>query len=111
MKKYFVCANQCEGLCYHEFYKGKWDRESFWSEDSIYIYHGNFINTGFEKLLLEVLPTYNPFGETEITESDWEKIVNKALVADVKNADIVNEVGEWIQETFKKYDVFTVLGV
>ena len=35
--KYFVYNNQRDGTCYHEFYKGKWNRWKFWKSDSIFL--------------------------------------------------------------------------
>jgi hypothetical protein len=32
--KYFVRNSEKVGTCYHEFYKGHWDEETFWKEDS-----------------------------------------------------------------------------
>lgn len=66
--KYFVRNKERENTCYHEFYKGKWDGNTFWKEDSISL-HDNimFENKGFVDAIMEVIPTYDPFGETEVS--------------------------------------------
>ena len=33
-----------------------------------------FENKGFVDAIVEVIPTYDPFGETEISLEEWEKI-------------------------------------
>ena len=73
--KYFVRNNERESTCYHEFYKGKWDGKTFWKEDSLSL-HDNmmFENKGFVDAIIEIIPTYDPFGETEISIDDWDKI-------------------------------------
>lgn len=72
--KYFVRNSERDGTCYHEFYKGKWDEKTFWKEDSLFL-HDNvlFKNQGFEDAVMEVIPTYDPFGETEIFLEIWKK--------------------------------------
>ena len=36
--KYFIFNNQRDGGSYHEFYKGKWDKKTFWKADSILLH-------------------------------------------------------------------------
>lgn len=36
--KYFITNSEKIGTCYHEFYKGKWDGETFWKEDSLLLH-------------------------------------------------------------------------
>ena len=36
--KYFIKDKDRKGTCYYEFYKGKWDGESFWKTDSILLH-------------------------------------------------------------------------
>ena len=40
--KYFVMLDECKNTCYHEFYKGEWDEETFWKNDSLYL-HDDFL--------------------------------------------------------------------
>ena len=44
---YFITNSEMIGTCYHEFYKGKWDGEIFWKEDSLLIHVEEAINSYF----------------------------------------------------------------
>ena len=74
--KYFVTDRERDGTCYHEFYKGRWDGKTFWKEDSISL-HDNimFQAKEFIAALVVCVPKYDPFGETEITADDLQKII------------------------------------
>lgn len=73
--KYFIKDKDRKGTCYYEFYKGKWDGESFWKTDSILLQDDIvFQNEEFIDAILEVVPSYNPFGETEISNVEWKAI-------------------------------------
>lgn len=72
--KYFVRNIERDGTCYHEFYKGKWDEKTFWKDDSLFLHDDvMFKNQGFVDAVIDVIPTYDPFGETEITHEIWKK--------------------------------------
>lgn len=64
--KHFVCNNQRDGTCYHEFYKGKWDNHTFWKPDSIFL-HDDLLFPSFYDALIEVIPEYDRYGITEIS--------------------------------------------
>ena len=111
MKKYFVSSKETESSCYYEFYKGKWDEETFWKDDSIYIKDDDLDDCNFFDILTKHVPDFAPFGETEIACQQWEMVKAEALAEGGKNAEIVMEADEWIQDTFSKYEVFTILGI
>lgn len=110
--KYFVSDNERNGTCYHEFYKGKWDGKTFWKDDSISL-HDNimFEYKGFVDAILEVIPTYDPFGETEITLEEWEKIGLNTMLRDEVSKEIYHEADIWAKEVFKEHKCFTILGI
>lgn len=68
--KYFIFDNQRNSSSYHEFYKGKWDEKTFWKSDSILLHDDYLYNNGFVDAIVEVIPTYDPFGETEISADE-----------------------------------------
>lgn len=109
--KCFLFANQCNGSSYHEFYKGKWDGHTFWKSDSIFLHDDYLYNNGFVDAIYEIIPTYNPFGETEISIEEWKKISELILSKDTKSREIFNEADKWLQKVFEKYDCFTILGI
>ena len=91
--KYFVKNSERESTCYHEFYKGKWDEKTFWKEDSLLLHDDvMFKNQGFVDAVMEVIPTYDPFGETEISPKIWKKI-----------GQVIKEKDERAKELYDKF--------
>ena len=109
--KYFIFNNQRDGGSYHEFYKGKWDKKTFWKADSILLHDDYLFDNGFVDAIIDIIPTYDPFGETEITADEWKKIGNLILTKDEKSQEIYFEANEWLEDVFKKYNCFTILGI
>ena len=110
--KYFVTDNERESTCYHEFYKGKWDGSTFWREDSLCLHDAVMIeNKGFEDAIMEVIPTYDPFGETEVSIEAWEKIGQIIREKDERSQELYQEANVWVTDVFKEYDCFTILGI
>lgn len=52
--KYFVTLDECKNTCYHEFYKGKWDEETFWKRDSLYLHDDILYELKLEDLFFDV---------------------------------------------------------
>ena len=109
--KYFVKLQECEGTCYHEFYKGKWDEKTFWKSDSLYLHDEILFIVNIESLFVEVAPDYNPFNETEINRDQWGKICKMAETVGGEVAEAIKEADMWVRETFKEYELFTILGI
>lgn len=110
--KYFVIDSQRESTCYHEFYKGKWNGYTFWRDDSISL-HDNVLyeNKGFIDAIVEVIPEYSPFGETEISFVQWAQIGKRIMQKDFVSQELYAEADEWVQNVFREYDCFTILGI
>ena len=108
--KYFVLKHQIIGSCFYEFYKGKWDDHTFWSDDSIYL-DDNVMSDGFVETIIEVVPAYDPFGETEITTTEWQEIGNRILQRDIESQEQYGECNVWAQSVFENHECFTILGV
>ena len=111
MQKYFVKSKDRNGSCYYEFYKGEWDKKTFWSVDSVCKHDDDWYDCNFVDIIIKFVPHFDPFGETEINREQWEQIKKDALLSGGKSAEIVIEVDEWVVDTFSKYKVFTVLGL
>lgn len=112
MLKYFVRNIEREDTCYHEFYKGKWDGKTFWKEDSLLLHDEVlFKNQGFIAAVKEVIPTYDPFGETEINLETWRKIEQIIQDKDGESKELYQEVDDWVNDVFKEYECFTILGI
>lgn len=106
--KYF--DYQRNGSCYHEFYKGKWDGHTFWKSDSIFI-DDDYLFDGFIDAIIEIIPTYDPFGETEISVEQWNEIGKIILTKDQKSQEVYSEANRWLKKVFKTHDCFTILGI
>ena len=108
--KYFVQYSDSIRGCYHEFYKGKWDEVTFWKKDSIFL-HDNIMTDGFVEAIIEVIPTYDPFGETEISVSEWQEIWKRVLEKDTVSQKQYKEANDWLEGVFQKHKCFTILGI
>lgn len=110
--KYFVRNSERESTCYHEFYKGKWDGKTFWKDDSLSLHDDiMFKNQGFIDAIVEVIPTYDPFGETEISFEAWYKIGQFIREKDEGSQELYREADIWLSDVFKEYECFTILGI
>ena len=108
--KYFVFDYQRDGTCYHEFYKGKWDGKTFWKSDSISLSDDDL--DYFYDAIREVIPQYDPYGDTEISIDQWNKIGEMILTKHIKTQEIYREADDWLKsQVFPKYNCFTILGI
>ena len=109
--KYFVFDHQRNGTCYYEFYKGRWDGKTFWKSDSISI-DDNYMFDGFVDAIIEVVPYYDPFGETEISVDQWNRIGKIISTKDIKSQEIYYEADTWLKEqVFTEHKCFAILGI
>ena len=108
--KYFVQYSPNICGCYHEFYKGKWDEQTFWKNDSIFL-HDNIMTDGFVEAIIEVIPTYDPFGEIEISVLEWQEIGTRVLKKDTVSQEQYKEANNWLEDVFQKHQCFTILGI
>ena len=110
--KYFCTSEECHGTCYHEFYKGKWDETTFWKKDSLYLHDDiDYENPAFFDIVTNVIPEYDPFGETELREEQWNEIFTKALKVDGTAKEVAEEINSWMNDTFQEYGLVTILGI
>ena len=113
MKKYFIRPADRQGSCYYEFHMGAWGmgNNHFWKEDSICISDDDFVYTGFEEIVADVVEEYDPYGNTPVTNEQWELIVQKAEIIGGNVWVAVNEAKEWATQNFQHHQVFTILGM
>lgn len=109
--KYFVMLDECKNTCYHEFYKGEWDEETFWKNDSLYLHDDFLFDLKLEDLFYEVNSSYDPFGEVEMDKKHWQQICENARSVGGEALEAIEELNEWVSEAFKDYEVFTILGI
>lgn len=109
--KYFIYSKDREGTMYWEFFRGTWNvnKNGWWNEDSICL-DWSFYKE-IESFIFKVNPTYDPYGETEISKAQWEQIEKLALAKGGISELIVKEAEAWMHDTFRKHNVFTILGL
>ena len=107
--KYFIYSKDRKGTMYWEFFRGTWNvnKNGWWNEDSICL--DWFFYKEIESFIFKVNPTYDPYGETEISKAQWEQIEKLALAKGGLSALIVKEAEAWMHETFRKYNVLVIL--
>ncbi len=114
--KYFLTEDErklTNSTCYHEFFRGKWNDKTckFWNQDSINIHDDVMYNLKFDTLIMRVIKDYDPFGETIITQEQWTMMCEKAETIGGELVEAILEITPWIEETFNKHRVFTILGI
>ena len=68
-------------------------------------------STGFVDAIVEVVPSYDCYGETEISIEEWKRIGEIIVNKDKVSQEIYNELNDWLVTVFKKYKCFTILGI
>ena len=66
---------------------------------------------GFVEAIIEVIPTYDPFGEIEISVLEWQEIGTKVLKKDIVSQEQYKEANDWLEAVFQKHKCFTILGI
>lgn len=114
--QYFLTEKQrklTHSTCYHEFFKGTWDLDlnGFWNDDSLFIEDDEFCRIGMDRLIEHADSNYDYFGETEITQAHWSKIVTEAKNTGGELWDAILEVVPWAENCYGKHNVITILGM
>ena len=109
--KYFIYENQRNSTCYHEWYKGHFDGVSFWKSDSLLIHDDIHWTLGLEEFFSMIIPDYDPLGEIEVSENQWNTIMQKSSETGGQIYECLQEADNWVKETFKEYNTFTMIGM
>ncbi len=109
----FITNDERKGTCYHEFAKGKWDEETVWRDDSIYLHDDDLQDCEiFYKALREAVPNYDRYGVAELNRQEWDKVGDIVLKStDFHSVKLYLEANKWVQENFKDNEVFSILGI
>lgn len=110
--KYFVLNSERRGTIYYEFCKGKWDGETFWKDDSIYL-HDDVLyeNQDFLNALVKIKPSFDLFGVTEFSREEWGRLRSEVQSYPNGCREMFKELDVWVMDTFSAYECFTVLGI
>ena len=107
---FFVTNSEREGTAYHEFFGGKWDGETFWSDSSLYLPDDIFFSHwDFAAAIKGVVDSYDPYGETEISAAEWKEIGE--MIRDTDSKRLYDEAKEWMDHVFRETNCFTILGL
>lgn len=109
--KYFAADSERKNTVYHEFQKGHFDGKTFWKADSINLSDDLLFTLHIEDLFRRVIPDYSDTGESEIMPALWANILREAEAVGGAVFDCIAEADAWAKETFREYDVFTVIGI
>lgn len=111
--RFFITESQRKqrgGTCYFEFQKGqrrKKYKEVFWREDSLLLN----MDTVDDIALYKIIPGFNYYGITIIDEEKWNIIQSNAKHESVKAAEVIDELCSWVEDNYKEYDYFVILGI
>ena len=109
--KYFDSGFEVKGGCNHEFVQGKWDGETYWSDDSLILADDILNGLNLSGLLDSVAPAYDPFGPTEFTVEQWKAVREKAAETGGELEFLIQELEGWLGPLPDAGIAFTVLGV
>ncbi len=109
-RKYFCRNQERQGTGYLEYTKGRWDKETFWQDDSMYL-NIDFEILDYVQILQSVLPNYSTYGVTEILPEQWKQIRSKAKRKVSTIVEMVEEIDCWMYDTFQTHGKVTILGI
>lgn len=110
--KYFISNDKRKGTCYHEYLQGKWDGETFWADNSLYLHDDVMCELDlYSKLFKKAIERFDPYRDIEVTRAEWEKMLVIARETGGQAAEFVEELRPWAEENFRKNEVFTILGI
>lgn len=100
------------GGCYHEFFQGEWDGETFWSETSLYLHDDHMTELGlYRNLFAKAIPNFDRYANFKVSREDWENITRLAGELGGGILGLIEELTPWAEDNFRKYEVFTVIGI
>lgn len=110
--KYFVFNGERKGIEYYEFYQGKWDGKTFRKEDSLFL-HDDILMDNMEVIdaFFDTIPSFDPFGATEITYEQWREIGKNISQKSKKSKEIYDEANKVLESVFESKKCITVLGI
>lgn len=79
--------------------------------DSLYIYGEMFDELGFNKLFHSVIFKFDFYNNTKVTKDDWDKLYEKSRSMDFRVVAAFDELKLWVDECFKEYNHFIIIGV
>lgn len=109
--KYFITEAERKKLhstYFFEFQEGqKNEKYNFvcWKDNSMLLNADLFDNSE----LYKVIPDLKYYAETIVSKENW-KIIKNAEKSQLAK-EIIDEISDWVDENFKKYDYFVIVGI
>ncbi len=109
--KYFITEaerKKIHSTCFFEFQEGQKNKEYkfFCWKDNSMLLHADLFD---ESRLYKIIPDLKYYGTTIINKENWNIIKNAEKSQLAK--EIIDELSDWVDENFKKYDYFVILGI
>ena len=108
--KYFITERERDGTWYHEWFKGKHNGETFWNDDSILLSVETMRDISMYDFFYDVIPNYDAYENAVIDKDLWEHIKERSKEYGTQIQECIAEAESWVQETFREYEVFTIIG-
>lgn len=111
--KYFVDEEKrkaSHSTCYFEFQMGYY-HDKFWLPDSISIHDSLWDEYHLSDLIGCVIKDFDYYGITIVTKTQWEEIVRLSQKSGSIWEKVIAEAVPWVNECFKRHEVFTILGM
>ncbi len=96
--------------CYFEFQKGRY-HDKCWLADSINISDSLWDEYHLSDLIACVIKKFDYYGITIVTRNQWDEIIKLSQESGTIWGEVIAEATPWVNECFKKYDVFTIVGM
>lgn len=97
--------------CCFEFQKGRFDGKTFWKNDSLCLHADIFDKNELFDIFSKSLNGFNYYGPNEVTADEWRILLNMSKKLGGVSAEIISELEPWVEENFKTYTVFSILGI
>ncbi len=111
--KFFVNEEKrkaSHSTCYFEFQKGYY-HDKCWLPDSISISDTLWDEYHLSDLISRVIKKFDYYGTTIVKKDQWAEIVKFSQESGAIWGEVIAEATPWVNECFKKYDVFTIIGI
>lgn len=105
------CRKNIHGGCWLEFQKEDFSQNLFWLDSSRYLHDDVAQELGLPQVFFEVLPHYDHYGPTTITEEQWTAVLNAGAKLKPQGRAALDEIDQWARECFQTHDCFTILEI
>ena len=79
--------------------------------DSLCMYCENFESLGLTKLFQVVITDFDYYGINKITKEQWQQLHQLSKMMRIEVVEAFCELNEWVEECFRTYDTFCILGL